>query len=58
MQARNPDQFALVKADLKRVRPAFEEAIRMDMPFQFAWRATTRDTHLADCRLAGEAKVT
>jgi 4-methoxybenzoate monooxygenase (O-demethylating) len=56
--ARNPDQFALVKADLKKVRPAFEEAIRMDMPFQYTWRTTTRDTHLGDYRLASDTKVT
>jgi 4-methoxybenzoate monooxygenase (O-demethylating) len=51
--ARNPDQFALVKADLKKIRPAFDEAIRMDSPFQYTWRTTTRDY-----RLAGDTKVT
>jgi 4-methoxybenzoate monooxygenase (O-demethylating) len=56
--ARNPDQFALVKADLKKIRPAFEEAIRMDTPFQYSWRTTTRDTHLGDYRLASDTKVT
>jgi cytochrome P450 len=56
--ARNPDQFALVKSDLKKVRSAFEEGIRMDMPFQFTWRTTIRDTHLGDYRLAGDTKVT
>jgi 4-methoxybenzoate monooxygenase (O-demethylating) len=56
--ARNPDQYALVKADLKKVRPAFEEAIRMDMPFQYTWRTTTRDPHLGDYRLTGDTKVT
>jgi cytochrome P450 len=56
--ARNPDQFARVKADPKKVRPAFEEGIRMDTPFQFTWRTTIRDTHLGDYRLAGDTKVT
>lgn len=56
--ARNPDQFAIVKADLKKVRSAFEEGIRMDMPFQYTWRTTIRDTHLGDYRLAGDTKVT
>jgi 4-methoxybenzoate monooxygenase (O-demethylating) len=56
--ARNPDQFALVKADLKKVRASFEEGIRMDMPFQYTWRTTIEDTHLGDYRLAGDTKVT
>lgn len=56
--ARNPDQFAIVKADLKKVRNAFEEGIRMDMPFQYTWRTTARDTHLGAYRLAGDTKVT
>ena len=56
--ARNPDQYALVKSDLKKVRPAFEEGIRMDMPFQYTWRTTIRDTNFGDYRLAGDTKVT
>lgn len=56
--ARNPDQFALVKADLKKVRNAFEEGIRMDMPFQYTWRTTVSDTHLGEYRLTGDTKVT
>ena len=30
----------------------------MDMPFQYTWRTTTRDTHLGDYRLTGDTKVT
>ncbi|MCV0394913.1 MAG: cytochrome P450 [Rhizobiaceae bacterium] len=56
--ARNPDQFALVKGEPKKVRAAFEEGIRMDMPFQYTWRTTTGDTHLGEYRLAADTKVT
>src|SRR5690606_39216350 len=38
--ARNPDQFAKVKADPRKIFPAFDEGIRMDTPFQFTWRTT------------------
>lgn len=55
--ARNPDQFALVKADPRRVRSAFEEAIRLDHPFQFSWRTTTGDVLLSGYRLKRDAKV-
>ena len=55
--ARNPGEFAKVKADLKKVRAAFEEGIRMDMPFQFSWRTTIRDCELSGFRLAWDTKV-
>ncbi|MDR5651188.1 cytochrome P450 [Ruixingdingia sedimenti] len=56
--ALNPDAFQAVKADPKKTRNAFEEAIRMDHPFQYSWRTTTGDTHLSGYRLKGDTKVT
>lgn len=55
--ARNPDQFALVKENMKLVRGAFEEAIRLDHPFQFSWRTTTGEVELGGYRLKADAKV-
>lgn len=56
--ARNPDQFAICKADHRKLLPAFDEGIRLDTPFQYTWRTTVTDTHLGEYRLAGDTKVT
>ncbi len=55
--ARNPDQWALLKADPSKARNAFEEAIRHESPSYVNFRTTTRETELAGYRLAADTKI-
>jgi 4-methoxybenzoate monooxygenase (O-demethylating) len=56
--ARNPDQWAVLKADPSRVKTAFEEAIRLETPFQVTFRTTTsRDVELSGVRLDPDTKI-
>jgi len=55
--ARNPDQFAALRADPMKARAAFEEAIRFESPVQTFFRTTTRETELSGARLPEGAKV-
>jgi cytochrome P450 len=55
--ARNPEQWAIVRADPSKVRGAFEEALRFESPSQTMFRTTVEDTHLSGYRLQGDKKV-
>jgi cytochrome P450 len=55
--AQNPDQWALVKADPNKVRAAFEEAIRLESPFQVTYRTTTGQAELSGVQLRPDTKV-
>jgi cytochrome P450 len=55
--AQNPDQWAEVKANPDKVKTAFEEAIRMETPFQVTYRTTTGETELSGVRLKPDSKV-
>jgi cytochrome P450 len=55
--ARNPDQFALVKADPAKVKGAFEEALRLESPAQVMFRTTTGEVELNGVRLKADTKV-
>jgi cytochrome P450 len=55
--ARNPEQFALLKADPNWVKSAFEEGLRMETPFQVTYRTTTGETELGGVPLAADAKI-
>jgi 4-methoxybenzoate monooxygenase (O-demethylating) len=39
--AQNPDQWAVLKADPSKVKTAFEEALRLETPFQVTYRTTS-----------------
>ncbi|MEP9350645.1 cytochrome P450 [Xanthobacter sp. KR7-225] len=55
--ARNPDQWARVRADPALARAAFEEVLRFESPFQAFFRTTTREVELEGTVLPAEAKV-
>jgi len=55
--AKNPEQWDLVRNNISLVRPAFDEAVRLDPPFRAFYRMTTRDTELGGCRLAANTKI-
>ena len=55
--ARNPDQFAALRADPTKARAAFEEAIRFESPVQTFFRTTTRETELGGATPPEGAKV-
>jgi cytochrome P450 len=55
--AAHPDQWELVRAKPDLVRPAFEEVIRMESPFQILFRTTTRPTVLGGVQLDADQKI-
>ncbi|MEX0407423.1 cytochrome P450 [Aquibium sp. LZ166] len=55
--ARDPAQWARVRADPSLVRGAFEEAIRHESPSQTQFRTTTRETVLGGVKLAADRKI-
>lgn len=55
--ATNPEQWALLREDPRRVRFAFEEAIRHESPVQTFFRTAVRDTDLGETILRADTKV-
>ena len=55
--ARFPEQFALLRAEPRLARNAFEEAVRFETPVQTFFRTTTRPTAIGDQPLPEGAKV-
>jgi cytochrome P450 len=55
--AKNPDQWQLLRQDPSLVRPAFEEVMRYESPFQTFFRTTTRDTMIGDVQIGADEKV-
>lgn len=55
--ARNPDQWAILKADPGKARNAFEEAIRHESPSYVNFRTTTGETELSGYALAADTKI-
>lgn len=55
--ARNPDQWAKMKADPKLAKGAFEEAIRLESPAQLMHRTTVAEVELSGLLLRGDTKV-
>jgi 4-methoxybenzoate monooxygenase (O-demethylating) len=45
--ARNPDQWALLRADPALARAAFEETVRLEAPIQTFFRTTTKPVEIA-----------
>jgi cytochrome P450 len=57
--ARDRAIWALIKDDPKRLRPAFEESIRLETPFQYTWRTVVeQDVELSGYHLDRDVKVT
>ncbi|MCF7553672.1 cytochrome P450 [Pseudonocardia sp. WMMC193] len=52
-----PDQWALVRADPRRARFAFEEAIRHESPVQTFYRTAVRDVPFGDAVLPSDGRV-
>jgi len=55
--ARFPDQFQALRADPKRARNAFEEAVRFESPVQTFFRTTTRAVELGGATIPEGSKV-
>lgn len=55
--ARNPDQWALLKARPALVRNVLDEALRMEPPTHILFRATNTDVELAGYRLKDNTKI-
>lgn len=54
---KNPDQWALLKAEPTLLRTAFDEAIRMESPFHVTYRMVNSDTDLDGVRVEGQRKI-
>jgi cytochrome P450 len=50
--------LSLIKQDPRKIRPVFEEAVRLDSPFQYTWRTTTGQVTLGDYVLEDDKRVT
>lgn len=53
----NPDQWDVVKADPAKVRPAFEEALRIDPPAQFGGRCASEAMEWEGVRIGKHDKI-
>lgn len=55
--ANYPEQWQRVRSDPTLVKPAFEEMMRFESPFQTFFRTTTCDTEVAGVRIAKDSKI-
>lgn len=55
--ARNPDQFAKLRADPKLIPNAVEEVLRLDTPTAGMWRVVTRDCELGGHEFKGGTMI-
>jgi cytochrome P450 len=55
--AEHPVEWQKLRQDPAKVRPAIEEAIRFESPFQCYFRTTTKATEIANVPIAGEGKI-
>jgi 4-methoxybenzoate monooxygenase (O-demethylating) len=55
--AREPAQFAALRADPGRAKAAFEEAIRLESPVQTFFRTTSREVEIGGVRIGEGEKV-
>ncbi|MVW78220.1 cytochrome P450 [Bordetella sp. 02P26C-1] len=55
--AQNPDQYALLRQEPERVRPALEEAMRLETPIQTVGRLTMRDVVVDGTLIPNDRKV-
>jgi cytochrome P450 len=52
-----PEQFQALRANPELARPAFEELLRFESPFQTFFRTTTRETEIGGITLPADEKV-
>jgi cytochrome P450 len=55
--ATHPDQWQALRANPDLARPAFEELLRFESPFQTFFRTTTREVELAGVTIPAEEKI-
>ena len=55
--AENPEQWTRFRQNPSLVRNAFEEALRLKLPFQTFFRTTTRDTEIAGMQIEADQKI-
>jgi cytochrome P450 len=55
--AEHPAEWQKLRQDPAKVRPAIEEAIRFESPFQCYFRTTTKPTEIAGVPIAEEEKI-
>ncbi len=55
--AEHPAEWQKLRQDPAKVRPAIEEAIRFESPFQCYFRTTTKVTEIAGVPIEGEEKI-
>jgi cytochrome P450 len=55
--ANYPEQWQKVRKDPSLVKPAFEEVMRFESPFQTFFRTAACDTELAGVRIAKDSKI-
>ena len=55
--ATHRDQWSRIKANPALVKPAFEEVLRYESPFQTFFRTTTRDVEVAGVGIAAREKI-
>ncbi len=55
--AEHPEEWQKLRQDAAKVRPAIEEAVRFESPFQCYFRTTTRATEIAGVPIENEEKI-
>lgn len=55
--AANPDQYAMMREDPSLIRPAFDEAVRLQSPIQMFFRTVARDCELDGVTVPADDRV-
>jgi cytochrome P450 len=55
--AKHPEQWRRLRQDRSLVKPAFEEVMRYESPFQTFFRTATKDVELSDIRIPRDSKI-
>jgi 4-methoxybenzoate monooxygenase (O-demethylating) len=55
--AEHPDQWDIVRSDTALIKPAFEEVLRFESPFQTYFRTANDDTTLAGTHIRRDEKI-
>jgi cytochrome P450 len=55
--AQNPDQWRVLRADRSLIKPAIEECLRLESPFQTFFRTATEDYETAGILIKSDQKV-
>jgi 4-methoxybenzoate monooxygenase (O-demethylating) len=55
--AQNPEQWSRIRSDKALVKPAFEELMRFESPFQTFFRTAASDAEIAGVRIPKDSKI-